>query len=332
MAMQNLVTVFGGSGFIGAQAVRQLAKGGWRIRVAVRNPAQAYAMRLHGDVGQIDIVQANVRNEPSLRRALSGATAAVNLVAVARETGRQGFQALHVMGAHNVAAAARAEGVERLVQMSALGADAASESRYASTKAQGEAAAREIYPDAVLVRPSVVFGPEDDFFNRFAAMAQISPVLPLVGGGHTRFQPVFVGDVGTALARMVATPEAAGQTYELGGPAVFTFRQLMELMLAEIGKRRFLAPLPFPVAGLMGAAGDFANSIVGFGGASLPTPITADQVTLLKADNVVSGACPGLAELGIMATTLEAVLPSYLYRYRKGGQYADQEDREMAAI
>jgi uncharacterized protein YbjT (DUF2867 family) len=325
MPMQNLVTVFGGSGFVGSQAVRQLAKAGWRIRVAVRNPAKAYAMRLHGDVGQIDIVQANVRNEPSLRRALTGATAAVNLVAVARETGRQGFQALHVMGAHNVAAAARAEGVTRLVQMSALGADANSESKYARTKAEGEAAARAIYPDAVVVRPSVVFGPEDNFFNRFAAMAQISPILPLIGGGHTRFQPIFVGDVGKALARAVGTPEAAGHTYELGGPAAFTFHELMELMLAEIGKRRFLAPIPWPLAALIGAAGDLAGAVI-------EPPITSDQVSLLKSDNVVSGAYPGLAELGITPTTLEAVLPSYLYRYRKGGQYADQEDRELAAI
>jgi NADH dehydrogenase len=323
--MQNLVTVFGGSGFIGAQAVRQLAKAGWRIRVAVRNPAKAYAMRLHGDVGQIDIVQANVRNPPSLRRALSGATASVNLVAVAYETGRQGFQALHVMGAKNVAEAARAEGVTRLVQMSALGADAASDSKYARTKAEGEAAARAVYPDAVVLRPSVVFGPEDHFFNRFAALAQTSPVLPLIGGGDTRFQPVFVGDVSKALARVAAAPEAAGKTYELGGPAVFTFRQLMEMMLSEIGKRRFLAPLPWPVASLLGEAGDLM-------GALTPPPITADQVILLKSDNVASGAYPGLADLGITPTTLEAVLPSYLYRYRKGGQYADQEARELAAI
>jgi NADH dehydrogenase len=323
--MQNLVTVFGGSGFVGAQAVRQLAKAGWRIRVAVRNPAAAYAMRLHGDVGQIDIVQANIRNEPSVRRALSGASAAVNLVAVARESGRQGFQALNVMGARNVANAAKAEGVGRLVQVSALGADPASESKYARTKAEGEAAVREIRPDAVVIRPSVVFGPEDNFFNRFAAMAQVSPALPLIGGGHTRFQPVFVGDVGKALARTVTAQEAAGQTYELGGPATFTFRQLMELMLAEIGKRRVLAPIPWAVAGMLGSLGELA-------GALIEPPVTADQVILLKTDNVVSGAYPGLADLGITPTTLEAVLPSYLYRYRKGGQYADQEDRELAAI
>lgn len=323
--MQNLVTVFGGSGFIGAQAVRQLAKAGWRIRVAVRNPAAAYGMRLHGDVGQIDIVQANVRNEPSLRRALAGATASVNLVAVMRERGHQGFEALHVAGARNVAAAARAEGVERVVQMSALGADLASPSAYARTKAEGEAAVREVYPDAVVVRPSIVFGPEDNFFNRFASMAQVSPMLPLVGGGQTRFQPVFVGDVGKALACTVGLPQAAGNTYELGGPAIFTFRQLMELMLAEIGKRRFLASIPWPLAGLIGAGGDLAGVLI-------EPPITSDQVKLLRADNVVSGARPGLAELGLTATTLEAVLPTYLYRYRRGGQYADQEDRELAAI
>jgi len=323
--MQNLVTVFGGSGFVGAQAVRQLAKAGWRIRVAVRNPNLAHAMRLHGDVGQIDIVQANVRNEASLRRALQGATASLNLVGVMRETGRQGFQAVHVMGARNVAAAARAEGVARVVQMSALGADLNSESKYARTKAEGEAAVREIYPDAVVVRPSIVFGAGDSFFNRFAAMAQISPVLPLIGGGHTRFQPVFVGDVARALAQVVSAPEAAGQTYELGGPGAFSFRQLMALMLAEIGKRRFLAPIPWPVAGLIGKAGDMAGFFIA-------PPITSDQVALLRADNVASGACPGLAELGITPTTLEAVLPTYLYRYRKGGQYADQESRELALV
>jgi uncharacterized protein YbjT (DUF2867 family) len=323
--MQNLVTVFGGSGFVGAQAVRQLAKAGWRVRVAVRNPAKAYAMRLAGDVGQIDIVQANIRNEPSLRRALKGATAAVNLVGVARETGRQGFQAIHVMGAQKVAEAARAEGVPRLVQMSALGADAGSESKYARTRAEGEAAARAVFPDAVVLRPSVVFGEGDSFFTRFAAMAQISPVLPLIGGGHTRMQPVFVGDVAKALALVAGSPEAAGKTYELGGPGVFTFRQLMALILAEIGKRRLLAPVPWPVAGLLGAAGDIAGMVIA-------PPITADQVKLLRADNVASGAFPGLAELGITATTLESVLPSYLYIYRKGGQYADQEDRELATV
>jgi NADH dehydrogenase len=321
--MQNLVTVFGGSGFIGAQAVRQLARLGWRIRVAVRQPNLAYAMRLHGDVGQIDIVQANVRNEASVRRALAGATASLNLVSVLYEQGRQGFQALNVMGARHIATAARAEGVSRLVQVSALGADLASPAKYARTKAEGEVAVREVYPDAVVVRPSVVFGQDDHFFNKFAQMAMVSPVLPLIGGGATRFQPVFVGDVGKALARVVSSPEAAGQTYELGGPADFSFRQLMALMLGVIERRRLLLGVPFAAAGLMGAAGDLASLVI------VP-PITSDQVKLLRADNLVSGHYPGLEALGITPTTLETVLPTYLYRYRRGGQYADQEDRALA--
>jgi NADH dehydrogenase len=321
--MQNLVTVFGGSGFIGTQAVRQLAKAGWRIRVAVRNPNLAYRMRMHGDVGQIDLVQANIRNRASIERALEGATAAINLVGVLYEGGRQGFQAVHAMGARTVAEVALEQGATRLVQMSALGAAAESESKYARTKAEGELAAREVFPDAVIVRPSIVFGPDDHFFNRFAAMANVSPALPLIGGGATRFQPVFVGDVGKALAIAATSDAAAGQTYELGGPAVFSFRQLMEMMLAEIARRRLLVPVPFPIAGVLGSLGDLVSGV-------LPPPITSDQVALLKTDNVVSGQYPGLAELGITPTTLEAVLPTYLYRYRKGGQYADQEDREMA--
>jgi NADH dehydrogenase len=322
--MQNLVTVFGGSGFIGGQAVRQLAKAGWRIRVAVRQPNLAYAMRLNGDVGQIDVVQANIRNEASVRRALEGATASLNLVSTLYERGRQGFQALNVMGAKNVAAAARAEGVLRVVQMSALGADLNSPAKYARTKAEGEVAVREIYPDAVVVRPSIVFGPDDHFFNRFAPMATLSPALPLIGGGKTRFQPVFVGDVARALTHAVTVAEAAGLTYELGGAAVLTFRELMELMLKEIQRRRLLLPVPFAAAGALGAVGDFMAGFV-------EPPLTSDQVELLRADNVVSGEYPGLADIGVVPTTLEAVLPTYLYRYRKGGQYADQEERALAA-
>lgn len=320
--MQNLVTVFGGSGFVGTQAVRYLAKAGWRVRVAVRNPNLAYKMRLLGDVGQIDVVQANVRNVPSLERALEGATVALNMVGVLYETGRQGFQAVHVMGAKNIAEAARAQGVERVVQVSAIGADANSPSKYARTKAEAEAEVRAAYPNATIVRPSVVFGNDDGFFNRFASMAQFSPVLPLIGGGATRFQPVFVGDVGQALARVVTDPSTAGQTYELGGPAAFSFKALMEKMLAETGQRRLLLPIPFPVASLLGQVGDVVAGLI-------PPPVTADQVESLKADNVVSGQYPGLAELGVTPTALEAVLPTYLYRYRKGGQYADQDAREM---
>lgn len=322
--MQNLVTVFGGSGFVGTQAVRYLAKAGWRVRVAVRNPNLAYKMRLLGDVGQIDVVQVNIRNPASIERALDGATASLNLVGLLRETGRQGFQAIHVMGTRNIAEAARKMGLTRVVQVSAIGADAKATSKYLRTKAEGEAAVREIYPDAVIVRPSIVFGNGDGFFNRFAAMAQLSPALPLIGGGHTRFQPVFVGDVGQALAYAVADSAAAGQTYELGGPGVFSFKALMEKMLAETGQRRFLVPVPWPAANLLGQLGDLVGGII-------PPPVTADQVESLRTDNVVSGQYPGLADMGISATSLEAVLPTYLYSYRKGGQYADQDAREMEA-
>jgi NADH dehydrogenase len=322
--MQNLVTVFGGSGFVGGQTVRALARKGWRIRVAVRQPHLAYEMRLHVDVGQIDVVQANIRNAASVGRALAGASACVNLVGVLYESGRQGFQSLHVMGAATVAKAARAEGVERLVQMSALGADRDSPSKYASTKAIGEDAVREVCPDAVIVRPSIVFGPQDDFFNRFAAMVNLSPVLPLVGA-ESRMQPVFVGDVGRAIAEMATNAACAGQVYELGGPAQLTFRELMQMMLAETHRRRLLLPLPFSIAGLIGKAGDV------MAGLGLKPPLTADQVEMLRADNVVSGKAPGLAELGITPATLEAILPTYLYRYRRGGQFADQEENPLPA-
>lgn len=322
--MQNLVTVFGGSGFVGTQAVRYLAKAGWRVRVAVRNPNLAYRMRLLGDVGQIDVVQANVRNIPSLERALDGATVSLNLVGIGRETGRQGFQAVHVMGARNIAEAARTMGVARVVQMSALGADAASPSKYQRTKAEGEAAVRAIYPDAAVVRPSVVFGNGDGFFNKFAAMAQLSPALPLIGGGLTRFQPVFVGDLGQALARLVVDATTAGQTFEFGGPGAFSFKELMEKMLAETGQHRLLVTVPWPIARALGSLADLTAAII-------PPPVTLDQVESLRADNVVSGQYPGLSDLGVTPTTLEAVLPSYLYSYRKGGQYADQDAREMEA-
>jgi len=318
--MQNLVTVFGGSGFIGTQVVRALAKQGWRVRVAVRQPHLAYAMRLQGDVGQVDVVQANVRNEASVLRALDGAAACVNLVGVLYESGRQKFQTLHVMGARTVAAAAKAKGVTHFVQMSALGADPESPSKYARTRAAGEAAVRGILPQAVVIRPSVVFGHGDNFFNRFAELAKISPVLPLIGGGATRFQPVFLGDVARAVT--LALGDAwAGKTLELGGPAVLTFRELMEIVVAETGRKRFLVPLPFPAASLIGMGGDILATI------GLPPPLTTDQVELLKADNVVSGAFPTLGDMGIAGTTVESTVGQYLYRFKKGGQFADQPER-----
>ncbi|PVM85943.1 complex I NDUFA9 subunit family protein [Caulobacter endophyticus] len=316
--MQGLVTVFGGSGFVGSQVVRALAKSGYRVRVAVRQPNLAYRLRMLGDVGQIEVIQANVRNEASVARALDGAEAAVNLVGVLWESGRQQFQSLHTMGAKTVAEQAAALGVKRLVQVSAIGADADSAAKYARTKAEGEAAVRAAFPTATIVRPSIVFGQDDKFFNKFGQMAATAPALPLVGGGQTKFQPVFVGDVAAAIATIVATPGAEGQTFELGGPAVYTFKELLQLVLTETGRARVLAPLPWPIAGLVGKLGDIQASLL-----PLAPPLTTDQVALLKAgDNVVAPGAKGLADLGILPTAVEAVVPSYLYRYRKGGQYA----------
>ncbi|MBC7669977.1 complex I NDUFA9 subunit family protein [Caulobacter sp. DWR2-3-1b2] len=312
--MQGLVTVFGGSGFVGGQVVRQLAKAGHRVRVAVRNPNLAYKMRMLGDVGQIEVVQANLRNVDSVARALDGAEAAVNLVGVLFEAGRQQFQTLHVMGAKTVAEQAKAAGVKRLVQISAIGADANAPSKYARTKAAGEAAVREAFPGAVVIRPSIVFGADDKFFNKFGQMAALFPALPLIGGGETKFQPVYVGDVAAAVAKAVASPAAEGLTYELGGPVVYSFKQLLEMILRETGRNRLLAPIPWFAASFIGKVGDLSP---------LTPPLTSDQVESLKADNVADKGLPGLAEMGVVPTTVESVVPSYLYRYRKGGQYAE---------
>ncbi|MDH4384949.1 MAG: complex I NDUFA9 subunit family protein [Caulobacter sp.] len=313
--MQGLVTVFGGTGFVGRQVVRALARKGLRVRAAVRQPGRGYRLRMLGDVGQIEVVQANIRDPDSVARALEGAEACINLVGVLYEAGPQKFEKVHSEGAGRVAAAARAAGVRRMVQVSALGADPGSPSQYGRTKAAGEAAVRQAFAEATIIRPSIVFGPEDDFFNRFAQMAAISPALPLIGGGHTRFQPVYVGDLAEAIAQAAASGDHAGQTYELGGPAVYSFRDLMEFILRETGHRRFLAPLPFSVAGLIGAMGNLVAPI-------LAPPITSDQVNSLKVDNVPSGALPGLEAFGVTPRSIEAVVPTYLYRFRKGGQYA----------
>jgi NADH dehydrogenase len=312
--MQGLVTVFGGSGFVGGQVVRQLAKAGHRVRVAVRNPNLAYKMRMLGDVGQIEVVQANVRNAPSVARAVDGVEAVVNLVGVLWESGRQKFQTLHVMGAKTIAEQAKAAGVKRLVQISALGADVNSSSKYQRTKAEGELAVRAAFPGAVVIRPSIVFGAEDKFFNKFGQMAALFPALPLIGGGETKFQPVYVGDVAQVVAKAVASPAAEGLTYELGGPAVYSFKELMEFILVETARNRVLAPIPFFAAGWIGKVGDLSP---------IAPPLTSDQVETLKTDNVADKGLPGLAEAGVVPTAVEAVVPSYLYRYRKGGQYAE---------
>jgi uncharacterized protein YbjT (DUF2867 family) len=312
--MLGLVTVFGGSGFLGRHVVRALARRDYRIRVAVRRPDLAGHLQPLGRVGQIHAVQANLRYPDSVTAAVRQAEVVVNLAAILYERGRQTFEAVHVDGATAVAQAAAGAGA-RMVHVSAIGADASSPSQYARTKAAGEGATRAAVPGATIFRPSIMFGPEDDFFNRFAAMARLSPVLPLVGGGHTRFQPVFVGDVAEAIARAVDGEVAGGATYELGGPEVKTFRQLMQFVLATTGRRRLLVPLPFPLASFQAAFLQF-----------LPKPpLTPDQVKLLRVDNVVSEQAERerrtLAALGIAPTTIEAVVPNYLWRFRKYGQF-----------
>ncbi len=320
MTMQGLVTVFGGSGFIGRYVVRALAKRGWRVRVAVREPHIAPELKVMGDVGQVELVQANVRNLPSIERALDGAVAVVNLVGVLYEVGNQKFQSVHAEAPGIIAAAARARGITQFVQVSAIGADAASPSRYARTKAAGEQAVLSVLKSATIVRPSVAFGPEDDFFNRFAGMAAMAPALPLIGGGHTKFQPVYAGDIAAAIAAILETPGSAGRTYELGGPGVYTFRQILEMILKETLRRRALVPLSFGMARLIGIGGDIAAWT-----GMIKPPLTTDQVENLRADNTVSPRAKGLADLGVVPTAVEAVIPTYLWRFRKGGQFAVAE-------
>ncbi len=312
----GLVTVFGGSGFIGAQAVRALARDGWRIRVAVRRPSMAFDLRPLGDVGQIQPVRCNIGSAEDVAAALKGADAAVNLVGILYEAGKRTFHSQHVDGPRMIAEACVAQGVGRLVQVSAIGADVESPSAYGRSKGEGEAAVRAVKPDAVILRPSIVFGAGDGFLNKFAQMATMAPALPLIGGGQTRFQPVHVGDVAAAIARATGDADAAGRTFELGGPAVWTFEAILKYILRETGRDRLLAPLPFFVARPLGDLLQMA-SLVG-----IAPPLTRDQVLMLERDNVVAPGAEGLAALGIEPTGLEAIAPSYLWRYRKGGQFA----------
>jgi NADH dehydrogenase len=313
--LETLVTVFGGSGFLGRHVVRALANRGYRIRVAVRRPELAGFLRPMGRVGQINTVQANLRYPQSIAGALRDADLAVNLVGILFERGAQRFDAVQSVGAEAVALAAKSAGA-RLVHVSAIGADANSPSHYARSKAEGERRVLVAQPAATIMRPSIVFGPEDDFFNRFAALARIAPALPLVGGGHTRFQPVFVGDVAQAIAKAVDGETKPATIYELGGPDVRTFRELMEFVLAATGRRRLLVPVPFEIMKFQAAFAQF-----------LPKPpITPDQVELLKSDNVVSAEARNegrtLEALSIIPETISAVVPSYLWRFRKTGQFS----------
>ena len=312
--IDKLITVFGGSGFLGRHLVRALAKRHYRIRVAVRRPDLAGHLQPLGRVGQIHAVQANVRYPHSVEAAARDADVVVNLTGILFERGRQRFDTVQGFGAEQVALAAAAHGA-RMIHVSAIGADENSPSDYARSKAMGENAVRAAMPDANVFRPSIMFGPEDDFFNRFAFMARFLPALPLIGGGETRFQPVFVGDVAEAIARAVDGNAKPATTYELGGPEVRTFKQLMEYVLAVTERKRLLVPLPFALA-------KFQAQFLQY----LPKPpLTPDQVELLKSDNVVSEAAARegrtLKGLGIDATAMETVVPTYLWRFRKAGQF-----------
>ena len=325
---RDVVTVFGGAGFLGRHVVRRLCQEGAVVRVAGRDPERAMFLKPLGDVGQVVPWAADVADRATVERALAGAGAAVNLVGILFERGRRTFTRIHAEGAGNVARAAAAAGVKRLVHVSALGADANSESAYARSKAEGESQVRAAFPQAAILRPSVVFGPEDDFFNRFAALARFSPVFPVIGAptfpafrrvqgalpfaidffgaGGPKLQPVYVGDVADAVRACLKRPDARGRTFELAGPRVYSFKELMALTLKASGRRRLLVPLPYWVAELEAMILQL-----------LPKPLlTPDQVRLLQTDNVASGALPGLAVLGIAPTPAEAVVPGYLARFR----------------
>jgi NADH dehydrogenase len=320
----RLATVFGGSGFLGRHIVRALAREGWRVRVAVRRPDLAGFLRPLGAVGQIEAVQANLRFPESVKAAIEGADAVVNAAGIKRQSGRQRYEAVHVLGAGAIARAAAAQGVGALVHISGIGADAASRNRYIASKGLGETAAREAFPGAIVLRPSVVFGPEDDFLNRFAALARVLPVLPLFGGGETKLQPVYVGDVALAVARAL-DGAATGTTYELGGPEAMTLREAFERTLDVIERRRALLPLPFALSRLLAATTEFAGAAsLGVFPKMLTT--TRDEIELLRHDNVVSAAAiaegRALSDLGVVPQGVEALAPAYLYRFRKTGQYA----------
>ncbi len=314
--MSKLVTIYGGSGFVGRYVARRMAKEGWRVRVAVRRPNEAMFVRQYGAVGQVEPVLCNIRDDASVAAAMAGADAVVNCVGILVREGKNRFDAVQAAGAGRVARLAAAEGVAHLVHISAIGADAASDSDYARTKAAGESAVLAAYPGAVILRPSVVFGSEDGFFNRFAMMTRFGPILPVVGA-QTRFQPVHVDDV--ARAAVAGVLGAPAGVYELGGPDVRSLRELIAEMLNVINRRRLVLNLPFWVARIMGAGFDFVQWISG--GLITNRVLTRDQVKNLRRDNVVSPDAKGFADLGIQPTPFAAVIPDYLWRFRPNGQY-----------
>ena len=319
--MNKLVTIYGGSGFVGRYAAQRLARLGWRVRVAVRRPNEAIFVRAYGAVGQVEPVLCNIRDDASVRAAMAGADAVVNCVGTFDKGGRNNFGAVQAEGAGRIARFAAELGVGRLVHISAIGANAGSESAYQRTKAEGEAAVLAAFPGAVILRPSVIFGNEDGFFNRFAAMSRMGPILPVVGGAK-KFQPVHVEDVAEAVVRAV-TGAAAG-VYELGGPEVDSFAGLMGRMLKVIQRRRLVVSVPFFVARIIGGVCDIGSAVTG--GLVKNSLLTLDQVRSLAHDNVVSPGAKTLADLGIVPATMESVLPEYLWRYRPSGQYAAIKD------
>ncbi|SPH19502.1 hypothetical protein ASD8599_00228 [Ascidiaceihabitans donghaensis] len=315
--MSKLVTIYGGSGFIGRYIARRMAKAGWRVRVAVRRPNEAIFVKPYGVVGQVEPVLCNIRDDASVAQVMQGADAVVNCVGILAEAGKNRFDAVQAEGAERVARIAAQQGVGKMVHISAIGADVTADSDYARTKGEGEAGVLKHMPNAVILRPSIVFGPEDDFFNRFAGMTRMGPILPVVGA-DTKFQPVFVDDVAQA-AELSLTSSAAPGVYELGGPDVATFRSLMETMLGVIRRRRMIVNIPFFVARIMAFGFGLASKLsLGI----IPAMITSDQVKNLANDNVVSDGAKGLADFGIEPVALEAVLPEYLWRFRPSGQYA----------
>ncbi len=315
MATPQLVTIFGGAGFVGTQLVQAFARKNYRVRVAVRRPDLAGHTKIHGAVGQVMPVQANLRNAASVARAVQGADIVVNLVGIGDPSGKQTFDAVHVEGARTVARAAREAGASALVHMSALGIDKVPASAYARSKLAGEQAVLETFPGAVVLRPSIIFGPGDGFFNLMGSLAQISPVLPLIGG-DSRVQPVWVGDVADAFVLAAEGVVKAGRVYELGGPDVVTYKELLTRILAETGRKRLLLPLPAPIANLLALP---LGLIPG------PKLLTADKVALLGADNVVSPEAirekRTLAAFGITPTSMATIVPTYLWRFRKNGQF-----------
>jgi uncharacterized protein YbjT (DUF2867 family) len=315
--MSGLVTIYGGSGFIGRYIARRLAKAGWRIRVAVRNPNEAMFVRPYGVVGQVEPVLCNVRDDESVRSALRGADVVVNCVGILVESGRNRFDAVQAEAPGRIARIAAEEGVGRMVHISAIGADPEADSAYAASKGRGEAAVLEHMPQAVILRPSIVFGPEDEFFNRFAGMTRMGPILP-VAGGDTKFQPVYVDDVARA-AELAVEGKAAPGVYELGGPDTDTFRGLMQLMLATINRRRMVLNMPTFLARIVAFGFDMLQAVTF--GLLTNRMLTRDQVTNLQNDNVVAPGAKGFEDLGIEPMSMDAVLPDYLWRFRPSGQY-----------